>query len=83
MNATQAQTLHVTGIVEIQRTCERNVTNGASLNLYWMPSNLVQQTMETEYIAISQAMCSVIPLIQLMDELNKMMPFYNPTPEVR
>ena len=48
-----------------------------------LQTEIALSTMEAEYIALSQAMRSVIPLIQLMDELKEMIPFYNPTPEVR
>ena len=39
--------------------------------------------MEAEYIALSQALREVIPLIQLTNELKSLVPFYSPTPEVR
>ena len=40
-------------------------------------------TMEAEYIVLSQAMQQIISLIQLMEALEKIVPFYNPTPQVR
>ena len=48
-----------------------------------LQTEIALSTMEAEYIALSQAMRSVIPLIQLMDELKELIPFYNPTPEIR
>ncbi len=36
-------------------------------------------TMEAEYIALSQALHDVIPLTNLMQELQMVIPFYNPT----
>ncbi len=39
--------------------------------------------MEAEYIALSQALCEVIPLINLMDKFKIMVPFYNPTPQIK
>ena len=39
-------------------------------------------TMEAEYIALSQALRQGIPVIQLMEELESIVPFYNPTPQI-
>ena len=48
-----------------------------------LQTEIALSTMEAEYIALSQAMRTVIPLIQLMDELKELVPFYNPTPKIR
>lgn len=39
--------------------------------------------MEAEYIALSSAMCEVIPLVNLMTELKIVVYFYDPTPGVK
>ena len=48
-----------------------------------LQTEIALSTMEAEYIALSQAMRQVIPMIQLMEELESIVPFYNPTPQVR
>lgn len=48
-----------------------------------LQTEIALSTMEAEYIALSQAMREVIPLISLMGELQTLVPFYNPTPQVR
>ena len=48
-----------------------------------LQTEIALSTMEAEYIALSQAMREVIPLINLMDELESLIPFYNPTPKIR
>ena len=40
-------------------------------------------TTEAEYIALSQSMREVVPIIHLMDELKPLIDFYNPTPKIR
>ena len=45
--------------------------------LFWhskLQSKIALSTMEAEYIALSQALCNVIPLINLLDEL---MPYFD------
>ena len=48
-----------------------------------LQTEIALSTMEAEYIALSQAMREVIPLIAMMDELESLIPFFNPTPQIR
>ncbi len=48
-----------------------------------LQTEIALSTMEAEYIALSQALCEVIPLTNLMHELEAVVPFYNPTPSIR
>ena len=48
-----------------------------------LQTEIALSTMEAEYIALSQALRQVIPMIQLMEELESIVPFYNPTPQIR
>jgi hypothetical protein len=47
-----------------------------------LQSEIALSTTEAEYIALSQALREVIPLITLLDEIKEIFPIYNPTPEV-
>ena len=46
-----------------------------------LQTEIALSTMEAEYIVLSQAMQEVIPLINLMDVLESLVHFYNPTPK--
>ena len=48
-----------------------------------LQTEVALSTTEAEYIALSQSMREVIPIIHLMDELKPLIDFYNPTPEIR
>ncbi len=48
-----------------------------------LQTEIALSTMEAEYIALSQALREVIPLINLMDKLKIVVPFYNPTPQIK
>ena len=57
----------------------------ADCPLHWiskLQSEVALSTTESEYIALSQAMRDVIPLIDLLDEIGEMLPIYKPTPKV-
>ena len=47
-----------------------------------LQSEIALSTTEAEYIALSQALRDVIPLMQLLEELKKVFPLHNPTPKV-
>ena len=70
---------------------EYDVSNGLCDSILWVSDRLVQQAAKTEvalstteaaYIALSQSMREVIPIIHLMDKLKPLIDFYNPTPEI-
>ena len=47
-----------------------------------LQTEIALSTTEAEYIALSQSLCKVIPLMQLLEELKEVFPLHNPTPEV-
>ena len=47
-----------------------------------LQTEIALSTMEAKYIALSQAMQEVIPLVNLMDELESLILFFNLTPEI-
>ncbi len=47
-----------------------------------LQTEIALSTMEAEYIALSQALREVIPLMNLMEELGEVISFYNPTPSI-
>ncbi len=56
----------------------------ANCPILWLVSHLQTEitlsTAEAEYIALSQALCDVIPLITLLKEINKVFPVHVKTP---
>jgi len=48
-----------------------------------LQTEVALSTTEAEYIALSQALREVIPLIQLLKEINEVFPIDLPTPKVR
>ena len=85
------QTLLEVGIVETQTIlrmlCLELDTSFSTLDALWFgaasfQTEIALSTMEAEYIALSQAMREVIPLIALMDELESLIRFFNPTPQI-
>ena len=48
-----------------------------------LQTEIALSTAESEYIALSQAMRDVIPLIQLLTEINCLWPVMNPEPKIR
>jgi hypothetical protein len=47
-----------------------------------LQSEIALSTTEAEYIALSQALREVIPLITLLNEINEIFPIHTPTPEI-
>ena len=57
----------------------------AGCPLHWiskLQSEVSLSTTESEYIALSQAMRDVIPLIDLLEEIDEIIPVYKPKPRV-
>ena len=48
-----------------------------------LQTEIALSTMEVEYITLSQAMQEVIPLVSLVEKLESLIPFFNPTPQIR
>ena len=48
-----------------------------------LQTEIALSTAESEYIALSQAMRDVIPMIQLLTEINCIFPIYCPTPQIK
>ena len=57
----------------------------AGCPVHWLSklqSEVALSTTESEYIALSQAMRDVIPLISLLEEINEIFPIHTPTPKI-
>lgn len=57
----------------------------AGCPVHWLSklqTEVALSTTESEYIALSQAMRDVIPMIDLLKEIDEIFPVYMPTPEV-
>ena len=48
-----------------------------------LQTEIALSTAESEYIALSQSMREIIPLIQLLTEINCIFPIYCPTPKIK
>jgi hypothetical protein len=47
-----------------------------------LQTEIALSTTEAEYIALSQALREVLPLITLFEEVNEIFPVHSPTPEI-
>ena len=58
----------------------------AGCPVHWcskLQTEIALSTTEAEYIALSQSLREVIPLIQLLKEINEVFPIHLPTPKIR
>ena len=73
-NASNAENvLSRTGYVIMYASCP-------TLWVSWLQTKIALSTAEMEYIALSQALCDVIPLITLLKEVNGVFPVHVKTP---
>ncbi len=66
-------------------SCTGYVVLYAGCPIIWcskLQTEIALSTMEAKCIALMQALCKVIPLAKLMQELQLVIPFYNPTPSI-
>ena len=58
----------------------------AGCPVHWcskLQTEIALSTTEAEYIALSQSLREVIPLIELLKEINEVFPIYLPTPKIK